>query len=125
MSSVLVSTMAFVLLLVTTLQLLLAMGKPFGAYTLGGYYHVLPLPLRIVSGLSSVVLLLIIVVYLSHIQLIPIQWLPTTPLLWGIAIFFIINTVANMLSKSSKERRVMTPIAAFLVVGTFSLLVIT
>ncbi|GAK08244.1 hypothetical protein [Geomicrobium sp. JCM 19038] len=125
MISVLVSTMTFVLLLVAMFQLLLAIGKPLGAYTLGGYYTVLPLPLRFVSALSSVVVLLIIVVYLSHVQWIPIQWLPTTPLLWGIAIFFILNTIANLLSKSTKERRVMTPIAAFLVVGTFSLLIIT
>ncbi|WP_042358532.1 hypothetical protein [Geomicrobium sp. JCM 19055] len=125
MISILVSTMTFVLLLVAMFQLLLAMGKSLGAYTLGGYYTVLPWPLRFVSAFSCVVLILIIVVYLSHVQWIPILWLPTTPLLWGIAIFFILNTIANLLSKSTKERRLMTPITAFLVIGTFSLLLIT
>lgn len=98
---------------IAVFQVLLALGLPLGEFAMGGYYKVLPCKLRVVSTINAIILLFMGVVFLQHTNVINIfHVLPTNILVWVITVFLGFNTIANLLSRSTKERYVMTPLSS-------------
>ncbi|WP_010095201.1 hypothetical protein [Ornithinibacillus scapharcae] len=98
--------------LVAVFQVLLALGFPLGEYALGGYHKILPKGLRLMSGVNAVVLLFMGFIFLQHTNIIEgISVLPTNLLVWIVTVFLGLNTIANLVSRSKKERLVMTPLS--------------
>ncbi|AST91178.1 MULTISPECIES: hypothetical protein [Sutcliffiella] len=109
--SIIVSIMFVV---VAVFQVLLSLGYPIGEFAMGGYYKVLPKKLRIASLINAFVLLFMGFVILQHANvIIGFDFLPTNILLWVITIFLGVNTIANLISRSKKEKLVMTPLSGF------------
>ena len=91
-------------------QLLLALGYPLGKYAWGGEHEVLPKNLRIGSFFSMMIFAF--TVFLLLMYLIGQHWLPEAYPVLGI--IFLISSFANFNSKSTPEKRIMTPIAILL-----------
>ena len=99
---------------IAVFQVLLSLGYPLGEYAMGGYYKVLPKKLRIVGVVNALILLFMGFVFLQHTNvLIGIDFLSTNILVWIITIYLGINTIANLISRSKKERFIMTPLSGF------------
>ena len=116
MDFIYISSIIVAILMVTIafFQVLLALGYPLGEYAMGGYYKVLPKKLRIVSVVNAFILLFMGYVVLKHSNVLTgIDFLSTNNLVWVITIFLGLNTLTNLISRSRKERIVMTPIAGF------------
>lgn len=110
LSSIIVAIM-FISILV--FQVLLSLGYPLGEYAMGGYYKVLPKKLRIVSVINAIILLFMSFVFLQHTDVLNgFNFLPTNILVWVITIFLGFNTIANLISRSKKERYIMTPLSS-------------
>ncbi|SHG61468.1 hypothetical protein [Ornithinibacillus halophilus] len=102
-------------LVVAVFQVLLSLGYPLGEFAMGGFYKVLPKKLRIVSAINSLILLFMGLVFLQHTNVLKgFEFLSTTILVWIITIFLGLNTIANLLSRSKKERVFMTPLSGFI-----------
>ncbi|WP_413378569.1 hypothetical protein [Alkalihalobacillus sp. 1P02AB] len=109
-------------------QLLLAFGKPLAEYSYGGKFTgVLPLPFRIASFVSSLVLIAFAFVFLQYTGLIlPGVDLPFLKwIIVGIVIFLFINTVGNLASRSIKEKMVMSPLSALACLAGVIILLLT
>ncbi|UII56172.1 hypothetical protein LS684_01315 [Cytobacillus spongiae] len=79
---------------------------------MGGYYKVLPKKLRIISAIHALLLLFMGFVFLQHATILNgFGFLSTTILIWVITVFLGINTIANLISRSKKERMIMTPLS--------------
>ncbi|MFC4402574.1 hypothetical protein [Gracilibacillus xinjiangensis] len=103
---------AVICLFVALFQVFLALGYPLGEFAMGGYYKILPGKLRIVSAVNAIILLLFGFVFLLHSNIISgFDFIATNIFVWIITIFLGINTIANLISRSKKERYVMTPIS--------------
>ncbi|MEH6945173.1 hypothetical protein [Bacillus sp. JJ722] len=98
---------------IAVFQVLLSLGYPLGEFAMGGYYKVLPKKLRIVSAINAMILLFMGYVFLQHTNVLNgFDFLPTNILVWIITIFLGINTIANLISRSKKERFIMTPLSS-------------
>ncbi|WP_096156235.1 hypothetical protein [Bacillus sp. FJAT-45066] len=103
---------AILFLSVAVFQVLLSLGYPYGEYAMGGYYKVLPIKLRLVSAVNALILLFMGFVFLQHANVINgIDFLATNILVWCFTIFLGLNTLANIFSRSKKERLIMTPLS--------------
>ena len=97
---------------IAVFQLLLSLGYPLGEYAMGGYDKVLPKKLRIVGVVNALMLLFMGFVFLQHTNVLNgVDFLSTNILVWVMTIYLGINTVANLISRSKKERFVMTPLS--------------
>ena len=93
--------------IVAIFQLALALGAPLGRAAWGGRNEgVLPMRLRIASGLAAIVVYPLIALYvLASADLIDLEWLPTAVTgMWVLTGFFTLGTVANLASRSKIER---------------------
>lgn len=109
-----------ILALLAVFQLALAAGAPLGEYAWGGAQRVLPRKLRIGSVVSILIYALIAVVLLDRagfIEAIPFEVVGA----WVVFAYFALGIVLNAISRSRKERWVMTPVV--LVLAVLSLLV--
>ncbi|MDI6023647.1 hypothetical protein QBL02_08825 [Leucobacter sp. UT-8R-CII-1-4] len=109
--------------LLAAFQLALALGAPLGAYAWGGQHDgSLPKKLRLGSLVSILVYALLALILLSKagvIELFPMSF--AVPAAWVVFAYMALGTLLNLISRSRKERAVMTPIAATLAI--FALLV--
>ena len=97
---------------IAVFQVLLSLGYPLGEYAMGGNYKVLPKKLRIASAGNALILLFMGFVFLRHTNVLTgVDFLSTNILVWVITIFLGINTITNLISRSRKERYVMTPLS--------------
>jgi hypothetical protein len=112
-----------ILTFLAVFQLALALGAPFGHYAWGGSHRVLPTNLRISSIFSILLYAVFSIVILEGGGLITIFG-DITLGLWALAAYFLIGVVMNVMSRSPKERLVMTPVAALLalICGALALL---
>lgn len=94
------------------LHLLLIVGFPFGEYVLGGKNIVLPFKMRIISFLFLIIWTIVGISYLNYGQLIHIpkfnQLDRNLIILTTTFLFFAIFS-NGLLTKSKKERKIMTP----------------
>lgn len=123
-AAALLSTLLF--LVIAVIQLLLTIGLPWGEITMGGYHKgKLPGKLRVLSLLSVFILFFFSTVTLHHAEVIAtrLSFPFTTIMIWFIAAFLGLNMIANLFSKSPKEKWIMTPLAgiAFLSVLTVAI----
>ena len=104
---------AVIFLSIAIFQVLLSLGYPLGEYAMGGLYKVLPNKLRIISAFNAMLLIFMGFVFLHHANVFDVfRFLPTDILVWVITIFLGINSLANLVSRSKKERFVMTPLSS-------------
>ena len=105
-----------ILVFLMTFQLLLAGGLPLGRAAWGGKHRVLPKKLRWASLAAFGVLGLACWAVLSRAGLLPPGsepvWVRVSA--WFFAGYMSLNTIGNIVSKSTLERIVMTPVAALL-----------
>lgn len=103
---------AIMFISISFFQVLLSLGYPLGEYAMGGYNKVLPKKLRIVSVINAIILLFMGFVFLQHTDVLSgFDFLPTNILVWVFTIFLGFNTIANLISRSEKERLIMTPLS--------------
>ncbi|MDO4489006.1 MAG: hypothetical protein Q4B67_07990 [Eubacteriales bacterium] len=99
---------------VIILSFLLVFGLPLGEFTMGGQHKVFPKNLRIVVLSQLILQLFFVVIFLQLGGHIPMWFSYKTTRIIGIvmAVYLTLNTVMNAISKSKKERYVMTPLSA-------------
>jgi hypothetical protein len=107
----------FLLAVIALFQLALALGAPLGAAAWGGRHRaLLPMRLRIASGVAaSVIYPLIMIIVLASAGLIEADWLPVKGrvAMWVLAGLFAMGALANFASRSKWERS-WGPIAAII-----------
>ncbi|MNO49393.1 hypothetical protein D3C76_397450 [compost metagenome] len=93
------------------LYILLSLGLPYGEFAMGGKHKIMPSQMRVACAISVVIQLVAILYLLQTGHVISIG----LPFDRGVCYFFtaylVLNTVMNALSKSIKERLVMTPLS--------------
>jgi len=99
--------------LVTALYILLALGLPYGEYAMGGKYKILPKKERIISVISVIVQAFAIFILLQAGNVIRTGFPDKTAnfLCYFFAVYLSLNVFMNLLSKSKKEKLVMTPLS--------------
>lgn len=107
-----------ILLGLAVFQLLLALGKPYGNFAWGGQHRMLPRRLRVAST-CSILLYVVFGIFLSSkaglVNIIPDTIFLTTTM-WVFTGYFILGIFMNAISRSKKERMLMTPVAALLAI---------
>lgn len=103
---------AVITLGMAVLQLLLTFGLPLGEYVLGGQHKILPKRMRLISSTFSLLFIFVGICYLQRVSIVNIG------LTFGVVnVIIIVNTLFlayaiignGILTKSKKERYVMTP----------------
>jgi len=100
-------------------ELALAAGVPWGKAAWGGADAELATGLRIASVVAAVIYGLAALIILRRAGYgvwtpIPPRWVPGV--VWGIAVYSVLGTLLNAVSRSALERAVMTPVALSLAV---------
>ena len=98
---------------VIILSVLLICGLPLGELTMGGRYKVFPKKLRIVLVLQLVLQMFFVIIILQMGGIVPL-WFSrniTKIICVIMAAYLSLNTVMNCISKSKKEKVVMTPLS--------------
>lgn len=104
---------AIVFSVVIILSILIICGLPLGEFTMGGQYKVFPKKLRLVLITQLIVQIFFIVVILQMGGFIPLWFSKKITKIIGIvmAVYLSVNTIMNFISKSKKEKYVMTPLS--------------
>lgn len=107
-----------ILAMLAVFQIALVLGAPLGEYAWGGQHTGrLPAGYRVGSAVSIVLYLLLAAIVLSRsgiLSLIPDRL--SVPGAWIVFAYLALGTLMNAISRSRKERIVMTPVAAVLAV---------
>lgn len=99
-------------------QLLLAFGLPMGRVAYGGKYETLPKNLRITSLIAVGIFVFGIIIVLERAEIMTLLNNPLliTIVIWILAVYFTLNVLMNIASKSQMEKRIMTPISLVIAV---------
>lgn len=99
--------------IVIILSVLLICGVPLGELTMGGQYKVFPKKVRIVLVIQLLIQIFFIVIILQMGGLIPLWFSDkvTRTICIVMAVFLSLNTIMNFISKSKKEKYIMTPLS--------------
>ena len=99
--------------IVIILSILIICGVPLGELTMGGQYKVFPKKLRILLFTQLVLQVFFVIVILQMGGFIPLWFSEKTTKIIGIimAIYLTLNTIMNFISKSKKEKYIMTPLS--------------
>lgn len=105
---------ASVFSVVIVLSFLIICGLPLGELTMGGKYKVFPKKLRIVLVTQLILQIFFVVIILQMGGFIPLWFSDnvTKIICVVMAIYLSLNTFMNFVSKSKKEKYVMTPLSA-------------
>lgn len=99
--------------IVIILSILIICGLPLGELTMGGKYKVYPKKLRIVLLLQLMIQLFFVVIILQMGGGVPL-WFSgkvTKVICIVMAMYLSLNTIMNLMSKSKKEKCIMTPLS--------------
>lgn len=98
---------------VIILSILLICGLPLGELTMGGKYRILPKKYRImaISQLIIQVYAVIIILQSGGILSLWLSYKTTKNICLLFAVYLSLNTIMNMLSRSKKEKFIMTPLS--------------
>ena len=104
---------ACVFSIVIVLSILIICGLPLGELTMGGKYKVFPKKMRIVLVTQLVLQVFFVVVILQMGGFIPLWFSKNVTKIICIvmAVYLSLNTVMNFISKSKKEKYIMTPLS--------------
>lgn len=99
--------------IVIVLSILIICGLPFGELTMGGQYKVFPKKLRIVLVTQLILQVFFMIIILQMGGFIPLCFSSSVTKIIGIvmAVYLSLNTVINFVSKSKKEKYIMTPLS--------------
>lgn len=99
--------------IVIILSILIICGLPLGELTMGGQYKVFPQKLRIVLVTQLILQVFFVLIILQMGEIIPLLFSYNVTKIIGIvmAIYLSVNTVMNLISKSKKEKYIMTPLS--------------
>ena len=99
--------------IIATMTVLVACGLPLGEFTMGGQHKILPKKFRVMAVISVAIQIFAMIIILQAGGLLPL-WLSfkvTKYICFFFATYLSLNTIMNMISKSKKEKYVMTPIS--------------
>ena len=98
---------------IATMTILFACGLPLGEYTMGGQHKVLPKNLRVAAVISVAIQIFAMIIILQAGDFISLwfSFKVTKYICFFFAAYLSLNTIVNMISKSRKERFVMTPLS--------------
>ena len=98
---------------IAIMTVLVACGFPLGEFTMGGQHRILPKKLRVVAVISVAMQIFAMIIILQAGGFISL-WLSfkvTKYICFFFAAYLSLNTIMNMISKSRKEKYVMTPLS--------------
>ena len=98
---------------IAIMTVLVACGLPMGEFTMGGQHKILPKKFRVRAAISVAIQIFAIIIILQAGGFIPL-WLSfkvTKYICFFFAAYLSLNTIMNMISKSRKEKYVMTPLS--------------
>ena len=98
---------------IAIMTVLVACGFPLGEFTMGGQHKILPKKFRVMAVISVAIQIFAMIIILQAGGFIPL-WLPfkvTKYICFFFAAYISLNTIMNMISKSRKEKYVMTPLS--------------
>ena len=98
---------------IATMTILVACGLPLGEFTMGGQHKILPKKFRVMAAISVAIQIFAMIIILQAGGFISL-WLSfkvTKYICFFFAAYLSLNTIMNMISKSKKEKYVMTPIS--------------
>lgn len=103
-------------------QVALALGAPWGSYTMGGRFRGrLPRSMRVAAVAQALLIGLMGAIVSSRAGLVLPSWAgAATWLTWAIVAFSGVNLILNAVSPSSDERRVWVPVTVVLLVGSLT-----
>ncbi len=106
-----IGTIAFSIVIV--LSILIICGLPLGELTMGGQHKVFPPRLRIILISQLFLQLFFVVILLQMGGYLPLWFSERTTRIIAIvmAVYLSINTLMNFISKSKKEKYIMTPLS--------------
>ena len=98
---------------VIILSVLIICGLPLGELTMGGQYKVFPKKLRIVLVTQLIFQIFFVIVILQMGDFFPLWFSKkvTKIICIVMAVYLSLNTVMNFVSKSKKEKCIMTPLS--------------
>lgn len=98
---------------IATMTVLVACGLPFGEFTMGGQHKILPKNLRVAAVISVAIQIFAMIIILQAGDFISLwfSFKVTKYICFFFAAYLSLNTIVNMISKSRKERFVMTPLS--------------
>ena len=99
--------------IIAIMTVFVACGLPLGEFTMGGQHKILPKKFRLASVVSVAIQIFAMIIILQAGGFIPL-WLSfkvTKYICFFFAAYLSLNTIMNMISKSKKEKYVMTPIS--------------
>ena len=99
--------------IIAIMTVFVACGLPLGEFTMGGQHKILPKKFRLASVVSVAIQIFAIIIILQAGGFIPL-WLSfkvTKYICFFFAAYLSLNTIMNMISKSKKEKYVMTPLS--------------
>ena len=99
--------------IVIVLSILIICGVPLGELTMGGQHKVFPKKLRALLFIQLVLQVFFVIVILQMGGLIPLWFSVKVTKIIGIimAVYLSLNTIMNFISKSKKEKYIMTPLS--------------
>lgn len=102
---------AILILVVVIMTILVACGLPLGEFTMGGQSKILPEKLRLVAFLFILIQVFAMFIILQAGKFLPLWFSAkaTQNLCIGFAAYLSLNTIMNFLSRSKKEKYVITP----------------
>ena len=98
---------------IAIMTVLVACGFPLGEFTMGGQHKILPKKFRVMAVISVAIQVFAMVIILQAGGFIS-MWLSfkvTKYICFFFLIYLSLNTIMNMISKSRKEKYVMTPLS--------------
>ena len=98
---------------IAIMTVLVACGLPLGEFTMGGQHKILPKKFRVMAVISVAIQVFAMVIILQAGGFIS-MWLSfkvTKYICFFFLIYLSLNTIMNMISKSRKEKYVMTPLS--------------
>ena len=104
---------AIIFSVVIILSILMIIGLPLGELTMGGQYKVFPKKFRIVLFIQLFLQIFFVIIILQKGNIIPIwfSYKVTKIICIIMAIYLTLNTLMNSISKSKKEKYIMTPLS--------------
>ncbi len=98
---------------VIVLSLLIICGLPLGELTMGGQYKVFPKKLRMILVTQLVLQVFFVLIILQMGGFVPLYFSVKVTKIIGVvmAVYLSLNTFMNIVSKSKKEKYVMTPLS--------------
>jgi len=106
-------TGSILFLIVLGLYILLALGLPYGEFAMGGKHKILTRMERIISIISIIIQAFAILILLHCGGVISVGFSDkvASVLCYVFAGYLSLNVILNLLSKSKKEKRYMTPVS--------------